>query len=254
MHERAGKPLVAALCAHLRALQPLVVLDNCERLPGACASLVDALLEGAAEATIVTTSREPLRVVGEQVYSLQPLSLPEPVSSIDALQRSEAVQLLVERVRQQLPDFELAAERAPVIAELCIHLDGIPLALELAAARARSLSIEQINARLGNRFRVLTGGARAALPRQQTLRATFDWSYDLLAEDERVVLRRLAVFPGSFAVEAAAAVASDAQIDEFGSSTFCRNSSHGRLSTPIRPPAQLATGCSKRRGHMRRRS
>jgi len=215
VHERAGKPLVAALCAHLRALQTLIVLDNCEHLLGACASLVDAVLKGAAQTTIMATSREPLRVAGEQLYSLPPLSLPEPGSTIDDLQRSEAVQLLVERVRQQLPDFELTAQRAPVIAELCIHLDGIPLALELAAARARSLSIEQINARLGNRFLMLTSGARAALPRQQTLRATFDWSHDLLADDERVVLRRLAVFPGSFTVEAAGAVASEPPIDEF---------------------------------------
>jgi predicted ATPase len=106
--------------------------------------------------------------------------------------RSDAVQLMVDRVRRQLPDFELTAARAPAVAELCIHLDGIPLALELAAARTRSLSVEQINARLGDRFRLLTGGARTALPRQQTLRATIDWSYDLLSEDERVVLRRLA--------------------------------------------------------------
>lgn len=163
----------------------------------------------------VRAGPERLRAPGEQVYPLQPLSLPAADASVDALQRSEAVQLLVERLRQQLPDFALTADRASAVAELCIHLDGIPLALELAAARARSLSIEQINARLGNRFRVLTGGARVALPRQQTLRATFDWSYDLLPEDERVVLRRLAVFPGSFTVEAACAVASDARIDEF---------------------------------------
>src|SRR5207248_8869613 len=102
---------------------------------------------------------------------------------------SEAVQLFVERVRRQLPDFELTLNRVPAVAELCVHLDGIPLALELAAARARSLSVEQINARLSQRFRLLVDGSRAALPRQQTLRATLDWSYDLLVEDERTVLR-----------------------------------------------------------------
>jgi predicted ATPase/DNA-binding winged helix-turn-helix (wHTH) protein len=213
--ERPGKPLTAALCAHLRALQLLLILDNCEHLLGACAQLVDAVLKGAPQATIVATSREPIRAAGEQVYSLQPLSLPQPDTSLDDVQRSEAVQLLVDRLRQQLPDFELTADRASAVAELCIHLDGIPLALELAAARARSLSIEQINARLDNRFRLLTSGARTALPRQQTLRATLDWSYDLLGEDERVVLQRLAVFPGGFTVEAACAVASDANIDEF---------------------------------------
>ncbi len=215
VQEVAGKSLTAALCAHLRSLQLLLILDNCEHLLGTCAALVDALLKGTGQTAIIATSREPLRVAGEQVYLVQPLSLPQPDSSVDAPQRSEAVQLLVERLRQQLPDFEVTAERAPVIAELCIHLDGIPLALELAAARARSLSIEQINARIGDRFRLLTSGARVALPRQQTLRATLDWSYDLLSEDERVVLRRVAVFPSGFTVEAACAVAWDVQIDEF---------------------------------------
>jgi predicted ATPase/DNA-binding winged helix-turn-helix (wHTH) protein len=213
--ERAGKPLTDALCAHLRKLQVLLILDNCEHLLGAVAQLVDALLSKAADTTILTTSREPLRTAGEQVYPLQPLSLPESEASVETMARSDAVQLMVDRVRRQLPDFELTSARAPAVAELCIHLDGIPLALELAAARTRSLSVEQINARLGDRFHLLTGGARTALPRQQTLRATLDWSYDLLSEDERVVLRRLAVFPGSFTVEAASAVASDARIDDF---------------------------------------
>ena len=215
VQERPGKQLTAALCAHLRPLQLLLILDNCEHLLGACAQVVDALLKGAPQTTIIATSREPIRAAGEQVCPLHPLSLPQRGSSLDLVQRSEAVQLLVERVREQLPDFELTADRASAIAELCIQLDGIPLALELAAARARSLSVEQINARLGNRFRLLTSGARTALPRQQTLRATLDWSYDLLDEDERVVLRRLGVFPGSFNVEAGSAVASDAHIDEF---------------------------------------
>src|SRR4029077_9376552 len=102
------------------------------------------------------------------VYSLQPLSLPEPTADVEAMTQSEAVQLMVDRVRRQLPDFELTAARAPAVAALCIHLDGIPLALELAAARARSLSVEQINARITDRFRLLTGGARTALPRMQT--------------------------------------------------------------------------------------
>ena len=215
VQERAGKPLINALCAHLRPLQALLILDNCEHLLAACANLVDTLLKAAAQTTIITTSREPIRISGEQVYPLPPLSVPEPDASVAALQRSEAVQLLVARLRQQLPDFELTADRAPAVVELCIRLDGIPLALELAAARARSLSIEQINAQLGNRFRVLTSGSRGALPRQQTLRATLDWSYDLLGEDERVVLRRLAVFAGSFTLDAACAVTSDADIDAF---------------------------------------
>jgi len=213
--ERAGTPPIESLRAHLKSRQVLLILDNCEHLLDGCAELADAVLGGAADATIIATSREPLRVAGEQIYSLQPLSLPEPEANLETMRHSEAVQLFVERVQRQLPGFELTPARAPAVAELCIHLDGIPLALELAAARARSLSVEQVSARLGDRFRLLTGGSRTALPRQQTLRATLDWSYDLLAEDERVVLRRLSIFPSSFSVEAASAVASDAIIDEF---------------------------------------
>ena len=215
VRERAGMSLIEALHAHLRTLQLLLIVDNCEHLLGACATLVDAVLKKSPGVTILATSREPLRAAIEQIYPLQPLSLPPANGHFETLQRSEAVQLLSERLRQQLPDFQVTTDRAAVIAELCIHLDGIPLALELAAARARSLSIEQINARLGHRFRVLTSGARGALPRQQTLRATLDWSYDLLGEDERIMLRRLAVFPGSFTAEAACAIASDANIDEY---------------------------------------
>ena len=214
VQERAGEAPTTTLRAWLRDRQLLLIIDNCEHLLGACATLADALLTGAAQTTIIATSREPLRIAGEQVYALQPLSLPGPDASVEALQRSEAVQLLVERLRQQLPDFALTADRAPAIAELCLHLDGIPLALELAAGRARSFSIEQINARLGNRFRLLTSGTRTT-PRQQTLRATLDWSHDLLGEDERTVLRRLAAFPGSFTVEAAASVAADVRLDAF---------------------------------------
>ena len=213
--ERVGKSLTDTIGAHLRRLQLLLIIDNCEHLLGECAAFVDALLKSSAGVTVIATSREPLRAAVEQIYPLQPLALPSPGADFNAVQRSEAVQLMIERLRQQIPDFQLTADRAATVAELCIHLDGIPLALELAAARARSLSLEQINARLGNRFRLLTSGARGALPRQQTLRATLDWSYDLLGEDERTMLQRLAVFPGSFSAEAACAIASDANIDEF---------------------------------------
>ena len=210
--EVAGGSPIESLRAYLKSRQLLLILDNCEHLIGACARLVDALLRDVDDVTFLATSREPLNLAVEQGYVLQPLSLPDSRSN-DRLLRSEAVQLFVERVRQQLPGFEPTPDRVPAIAGICVHLDGIPLALELAAARARSLSVEQINARLADRFRLLTTGARTALPRQQTLRATLDWSYDLLCEDERVVLRRLAIFPGSFTVEAASAVASDERID-----------------------------------------
>ena len=215
VQERARTPAIESLRAYLKSRQVLLILDNCEHLVESCARLADSMLGEAKGATIIATSREPLRVPGEQIYPLQPLSLPEPKASPESMRHSEAVQLFVERVRRQLPGFELTPDRAPAVAEVCIHLDGIPLALELAAARTRSLSVEQINARLGERFRLLTAGSRTALPRQQTLRAALDWSYDLLAEDERVALRRLSVFPGGFTIEAASAVASDAAIDEF---------------------------------------
>jgi predicted ATPase/DNA-binding winged helix-turn-helix (wHTH) protein len=211
--EKSSASPIERLCAYLKSRQLLLVLDNCEHLVDACARLASAVLRAAKEVTIIATSREPLRPAGEQSYVLQPLSLPE-LASPATIRNSEAVQLFVERVQRQLPGFELTPDRASVIAEICIHLDGIPLALELAAARARSLSVEQINARLGDRFGLLTGGSRAALPRHQTLRAALDWSYDLLAEAERVVLRRLSVFPGAFTIEAASAVATDDPIEE----------------------------------------
>ena len=215
VQERAGASLTDILCSHLKGRQSLLILDNCEHVLNACARLAGSVLRGAAEATIIATSREPLQVAGEQTYPLQPLSLPDSTGSFETMRTSEAVKLFVDRVQRQIPDFEPTPARARAVAELCIHLDGIPLALELAAARARSLSIEQISTRLQDRFRLLTGGDRTALPRQQTLRATLDWSYDLLVEQERVVLRRLAVFPGSFTLEAASSIASDQTIDDY---------------------------------------
>jgi predicted ATPase/DNA-binding winged helix-turn-helix (wHTH) protein/tetratricopeptide (TPR) repeat protein len=215
VRERTGKQLMATLCTHLKTRQLLLILDNCEHLLDACATLVDAVLRGAPDVTIIATSRESLHVEGEQTYPLQPLSLPEPTAGEYGIERSEAVQPFVERAQRQLPDFELTAVRVAAVAELCIHLDGIPLALEFAATRVRSLSVEQINARIGDRFRLLTSGSHATQPRQHTLRATLDWSYDLLADDERTVLRRVSIFPGSFTLEAASSVASDDAIDEF---------------------------------------
>jgi predicted ATPase/DNA-binding winged helix-turn-helix (wHTH) protein len=214
VREVAGQSLIETLRSQIKARQLLLLLDNCEHLSQACALLADTMLRGAAQLTIIATSREPLAVAGEQTFSLSALSLPEPAANNETVERSEAVQLFVERAQKQQPGFALTTARARVVAEVCIRLDGIPLALELAAARLRSMSIEQINGRLSDRFRLLTGGTHAALPRQQTLRATLDWSYDLLAEEERAVLRRLAVFAGTFAVEAASRVAADERIDQ----------------------------------------
>jgi predicted ATPase/DNA-binding winged helix-turn-helix (wHTH) protein len=214
VREVAGRPLAETLCSQLKGRQLLLLLDNCEHLLEPCARLAEAMLRSAAELTIIATSREPLRVAGEQTYSLATLSLPDPAADVQSVARSEAVQLFVDRARKQQPGFLLTPARAPAIAQLCIRLDGIALALELAAARLRSLSVEQINARLDDRFRLLTDGSRTVLPRQQTLRAMLDWSFDLLTESERVVLRRMAIFAGGFTLEAASAVASDEWIDE----------------------------------------
>ena len=215
VREAAGTPLIESLCRQVKGRQLLLVLDNCEHVLAACAQLADAMLRVAADLTIIATSREPLHVAGEKSNPLVPLSLPDPTANVESLVQSEAVQLFVERAREQLPDFALTAVRAPVVAELCIHLDGIPLALELAAARVRTLSIEQLNARLHDRFKLLTSGAGNAPLRQKTLRATLDWSYDLLTEQQRVVLGRLGVFAGGFSLEAASAVAADGAIDQF---------------------------------------
>ena len=213
--ETAKKTVLTALCEQLKPRELLLVFDNCEHLLEACARLADVLLHAAAGLALVVTSREPLNIAGEQTYPVPPLTLPDSAAGAQSVTGSEAAQLFVERARQQQPQFELTPACAPLVAELCIHLDGIPLALELAAARVRSLSIAQINARLDDRFRLLTGGTRTALPRHQTLRGALDWSYGLLSEQERVVLRRLAIFVGGFTLEAAASVASDEAIDEF---------------------------------------
>jgi predicted ATPase len=214
--ERSSIPLSDTLCGQLKSRKVLLVLDNCEHLIEACATLVDALIKRTAEVRILATSREPLQVNGEQVMPLLPLSLPNRLSSVEEWARAESVQLFVERARLQLPGFVLLAHQAAAVAELCVRLDGIPLAVELAAARVRSLSVTEISARLVDRFRLLVEGARGAPPRQQTLRATLDWSYGLLAEPKRIVLRRLAVFMGDFRLDSACSIASDETINEDG--------------------------------------
>ncbi|HEY8624140.1 MAG TPA: tetratricopeptide repeat protein, partial [Casimicrobiaceae bacterium] len=206
VHEEPGKPLTQTLCEHVKQHKLLFVLDNCEHLVNACASLADALLRGASELRILATSREALHIRGEQTYQVLPLKAPDRKAGVETLLRSEAVQLFVERARLQKPGFSLTERDAPAIADLCARLDGIPLALELAAARMRSLSIGEINARLHDRFKLLTGGSRVALERQQTLRALVSWSYDLLQEREQTLLDRLSVFSGGFDLRAAEVV------------------------------------------------
>ncbi|HEY3237087.1 MAG TPA: tetratricopeptide repeat protein, partial [Polyangiaceae bacterium] len=206
VHEEPGKSITQTLCAHVREHKLLFVLDNCEHLVSACASLADALLQAAPDVRILATSREALHIRGEQTYPVLPLAVPDRKADFETLQRSEAVQLFVERARLQKPSFSLTEREAPAIAELCTRLDGIPLALELAAARLRSLSVSDINVRLNDRFKLLTGGSRVGLERQQTLRALVSWSYDLLQENEQIVLDRLSVFAGGFDLQGAEAV------------------------------------------------
>ncbi|HEY5307343.1 MAG TPA: NB-ARC domain-containing protein, partial [Casimicrobiaceae bacterium] len=180
VHEEPGKPLMQTLCTHLKDHKVLLVVDNCEHLVSACASMADAFLRGTTEVRILATSREALHIRGEQTLPVLPLAVPVRNADAESLLRSEAVQLFVERARLQKPNFTLTEQEAPAIAELCARLEGIPLALELAAARLRSLSVAEINKRLNDRFKLLTGGSRVALERQQTLRALVSWSYDLL--------------------------------------------------------------------------
>ena len=195
-----------SLCAYLRTKRALLLVDNCEHLVAASAELCNAVLRAAPHVRILATSREALRVPGEQSYPLHPLPLPSTNAGIDELAQSSAVRLFVERARQGKPSFALDAKQAPAVAELVERLEGIPLALELAAARMRALSVADINARLKDRYKLLVGGARVLQERQQTLRALVDWSYDLLPDAERVLLGRLSVFVGGFDLESAEAV------------------------------------------------
>jgi predicted ATPase/DNA-binding winged helix-turn-helix (wHTH) protein len=191
----------------------LLVLDNCEHVIDAAAMMAETLLRANPAAHVVATSREPLKVEGEWVYPVPPLAVPaEDAGDQGDLLRYGAGRLFVERARAADPHFAPDRRLMALIAAICRRLDGIPLAIELAAARTPALGIEALAARLDDRFRLLTGGRRTALPRHQTLRATLDWSYELLAEPERVVLRRLAVFAGVFSLEAASAVVASAEV------------------------------------------
>jgi predicted ATPase/DNA-binding CsgD family transcriptional regulator len=216
IRKEARRPVLASLSEALKDRQLLVVLDNCEHLVVACAELVVALLRACPQLTILVTSREVLGVGGELVWRVPSLSVPPlahaqhsplPVAEdVAQVGMSEAVQLFLERAQAVRPDFCLTSQNAPVLAQVCQRLDGIPLAIELAAARVQVLSEEQLAARLDDRFRLLTGGSRTALPRQQTLKATLSWSHDLLSEPERVLFRRACVFAGSWTLEAAEGV------------------------------------------------
>jgi len=199
--QASAEPL-PVLLGHLRERELLLVIDNCEHLLDASAELVSSIMAAAPGIRVVVTSREPLSVAGEHVVPVPPLALPaaggeEPLSR---LREAESVSLFVDRAAAASGDFELSATNRVPVADLCRRLDGLPLALELAAVRTRVLSVEQILERLTDRFRLLTGGGRAALPRHQTLETAIDWSYGLLTDQERVLTRRLCVFAGRFAL------------------------------------------------------
>jgi predicted ATPase/DNA-binding SARP family transcriptional activator/Tfp pilus assembly protein PilF len=226
VREEAGRPLTETLADLLASRSLVLILDNCEHLLSTCVLLADSLLRACGGLRLLATSREPLGLFGERVYRVPSLALPpaavgsaHPGAAVSAQTGSEkdvnslleyaAVRLFIERALMAQPSFRLTRQNVGIVVQVCGRLDGIPLAIELAAARLRAMPIEQIATHLNNCFHLLTGGSRTALPRQQTLRALIDWSYDLLTEPECTLLRRLAVFAGGWTLEAAEAVCAD---------------------------------------------
>ena len=209
-----GRPVLETLLDALAPQDVLIVLDNCEHLIGGCAKTAEAIVRRCPRVHLLATSREPLGVGGEIIYRVPSLSLPEPDdTSTAAAGSSDAVALFAERARAQGVALSVDEQTAPVVVSVCRRLDGMPLAIELAAARLRSMSLAELHDRLDQRFRLLTGGSRTALQRQQTLRATIGWSYSLLTGAEQLMLARLSVFAGSFGLDAAEAVCGFGDLD-----------------------------------------
>jgi predicted ATPase/class 3 adenylate cyclase len=214
--EPRGQPVLDSLLDALAPQDILIVLDNCEHLIGACAKVADAIVTRCPRVHLLATSREPLGIGGETIYRAPSLSLPGPGEAGSAAAgSSDAVALFVDRARAQGTGLVVDEQTAPLVVSICRQLDGMPLAIELAAARLRSLSLSDLHGRLGQRFRLLTGGSRTALERQQTLRATVDWSYSLLTGAEQLLLRRLPVFAEGFDLDAAEAVCGFGDIEVF---------------------------------------
>jgi predicted ATPase len=208
VREEPGRPLLTTLLKFLGARRLLIVLDNCEHLVEACARFAEAVLRSSRDVRILATSREPLNIPGELEWRVPPLETPDPNlrESSDRLSRYAAVRLFLARASAVAPGFRITEENAAAIASICGRLDGIPLAIELAASRIKALGVGQIAERLDDRFHLLTGGNRTALARHQTLRSLIDWSYGLLSEPERAMFRKLSVFAGGWTLEAAEAV------------------------------------------------
>src|SRR5919106_4083265 len=199
-------PFIDLLINFLRAKSVLLIVDNCEHLLDACAQLIDTLLKSCPHLKILATSREPLGITGEAIYLVPSLELPDLQQVIDTFRDFESVHLFEERAQLAQFDFSLTLENAASVAQICQRVDGIPLAIELAAAKVGILSTEQIAKQLDESFNVLTGGSRTALPRHQTLRASMNWSWGLLTEAEQTLMRQLSVFAGGWTLEAAQAV------------------------------------------------
>ena len=208
LRPEGSQPVVDQVAAYLQRRHLLLLLDNCEHLIGACAAFAEAFLRTAPKLTILATSREPLGIAGETLYRVPTLQVADPqhLPPLDELAQVEAVRLFRDRAAAAQVGFALTAAVAGPVAEICERLDGMPLAIELAASRVKLLPVDELCVRLDDRFRLLTGGSRTALPRHQTLRATLEWSHALLSEEERTLFRRLAVFAGGWDLEAAEAV------------------------------------------------
>src|SRR5215470_1131310 len=210
--EEPGRPLLDTLADAVASRRLLLVLDNCEHLIDECAAVCQRLLDASPRPSLIATSRQQLRVAAETVWQVPPLAVaPAALDGAEDASHYEALQLFADRAAASLPGFAIGPANASAVASLCRALDGMPLAIELAAARVRALSVEQIAERLGDRFALLTTGHRTAPPRHRTLRATIDWSHDLLKPEEQVLLRRLSVFAG-WSLEMAERVCADADI------------------------------------------
>jgi predicted ATPase/class 3 adenylate cyclase len=213
LREQPGRPVLETLLRYLKSKHLLLIVDNCEHLIEEVAKIANAILRGSPRVRFMATSREPLRIGGEHVYRMPSMAFPmqsDGLAARDALSYG-AVALFAQRAAASDATFELSDETAPIVADICRRLDGIALAIELAAARIRVLEPRQLAQKLDERFRVLTGGNRTAVPRQQTMRALIDWSYDLLAPNEQRLFRRLAIFVGGWTVETAGTVGADGQ-------------------------------------------
>ena len=215
VREEPGGTVTDALLKFVRDRKLLLILDNCEHLVPPCAELAKALLQAGPQVTVLATSRDALQIAGEASYQLEPLGVPaaNATPDPDTLRQQDAVRLFIERATAAQPAFRLTAANAPAVAAICAQLDGIPLALELAAARVRTLTVEAIAARLADRFKLLVSQDRTVLPRQRTLRALIDWSYDLLSDAEKTLFARLSVFAGGWTLEAAEAVGAGGEIE-----------------------------------------